>query len=368
MPGTIPARKSWVIDTDQTAGTRNIVTGLRHHRDQDRRECGGIRRRRTGDRRHDDGGNDGNDAETAANMADQRNRKVDDAARQTAGIHQFTGQDEEGNGEQREGIGAGDHVLGDDRRIEHAHVPHQHDAAEHQRKGNGNADGHGAEKRADKNQKCHVSALRKLFDGEIFTGKGGNLVFADLAGQKADHAENAPAPRQEHHQRFDAHMAVFAEGDDRTDEGDPDEEIARQFFRDVDAGIHGVAHDHIDEDHDCHACKKRDENGLEDAVKKIDDFLHLSPPENDPKRREHKEARAQRFKPVDMRVASARSLARDGRYRSPRFARLRINAVVPKVHSGQSDVLVTQLISLPNFGLEISTRSPLAWVKPRPGP
>ena len=148
---------------DETAGARNIVTGLCHHRDEDCGKGCGIGCGRAGNAGHDDGCNDGHDAETATDMTDERDCKVDDAAGQAAGIHQFASQDEKGNGKQGEGVRARDHVLGNDGGVEHAHVPHEHDAAEHQRERDGNANRHGSQQRADKNEKCHgISAPKAV--------------------------------------------------------------------------------------------------------------------------------------------------------------------------------------------------------------
>ncbi len=88
-------------------------------------------------------------------MTDTGDCEIYDAPRQSAGVHQFTGENKERDGEEREGIGARDHVLSDDLGIEHAHVPHEHDAAEHQREGDRHADCHGAEQRNDEDDKGH---------------------------------------------------------------------------------------------------------------------------------------------------------------------------------------------------------------------
>jgi hypothetical protein len=73
-------------------------------------------------------------------------------------------------------------------------------------------------------------------------------------------------------------MAVFTEGQYGADEGQPYEEVSRQFFRDIDAGIHRVTHDNVDEDHDRHAGEQQDENDFENPVKEIDGLLHFPLP------------------------------------------------------------------------------------------
>ena len=92
-------------------------------------------------------------------MTDQRHRQVDDAARQAAGVHELAGKDEEGHRHENEVVGSVDGVLGDQLRIEHSHVQHQRNAANHQGKGDRHAERHGAEQRSEKNGNDHVNLL-----------------------------------------------------------------------------------------------------------------------------------------------------------------------------------------------------------------
>ena len=73
--------------------------------------------------------------------------------RQAADVHDLAGQHEEGHGQQREAVGAVDHVLRQDLRVEHVQVPHQRDAADEQRVGDGHAQRHGAEQRAEEDER-----------------------------------------------------------------------------------------------------------------------------------------------------------------------------------------------------------------------
>ena len=88
---------------------------------------------RARERGHDDRGHDRDIAEAAADVADPGHRHGDDPPRHAAGVHEFAGQHEEGDGHQNEVVGAVDGVLRDQLRIEHVHVQHQCDAADHQR-------------------------------------------------------------------------------------------------------------------------------------------------------------------------------------------------------------------------------------------
>ena len=54
------------------------------------------------------GGDDGHVAQAAADVADQRQREVDDALRQAADVHDLAGQHEERHRQQREAVGAVD--------------------------------------------------------------------------------------------------------------------------------------------------------------------------------------------------------------------------------------------------------------------
>ena len=78
----------------------------------------------------DAGGDDRDVAEAAADVADERQRDVDDALRQAADVHDLAGQHEERHRHQREAVGAVDHVLREDLRVEDVEVPHQRDAAD----------------------------------------------------------------------------------------------------------------------------------------------------------------------------------------------------------------------------------------------
>ena len=88
-------------------------------------------------------------------MADAGNCELDDALGKAAGIHQLAGQNEEGDRQQGKCVSARDHVLGDDLAVEHAHVKHEGNATEHQRKCHRYANGHGTEQRDDKDDKGH---------------------------------------------------------------------------------------------------------------------------------------------------------------------------------------------------------------------
>ncbi|MNL63879.1 hypothetical protein D3C87_1880470 [compost metagenome] len=61
-------------------------------------------------------------------------------------------------------------------------------------------------------------------------------------------------------------MRVFAKRDDGADEGQPDEEVARQLVGYVKAGIEAVSQHDIAEHHDGHAREKQDEQDLEEPV------------------------------------------------------------------------------------------------------
>jgi hypothetical protein len=78
-------------------------------------------------------------------VADQRHGEVHDAPGQAAGVHDLAGQHEEGHGQQRKAVGAVDHVLRQDLRVEHVEVPHQRGAAQQQGERNGHAQRHRAD-------------------------------------------------------------------------------------------------------------------------------------------------------------------------------------------------------------------------------
>ncbi len=88
-------------------------------------------------------------------MANTGNCEVDNTSGQATRIHQLTSQNEERDSQQRECICACNHVLRDDLRIEHVHVPHKSDTTEHKRESDRNADGHSADERSNEYEKSH---------------------------------------------------------------------------------------------------------------------------------------------------------------------------------------------------------------------
>jgi hypothetical protein len=137
------------------------VTGRDHHRHHQCRQRGGIGGGRPGKRRQDAGGEDGDIAEPAAQMADQRHGDVDNARCQSAPVHEFAGEHEERHGHQRETVRAVDDVLRDDLGIEYVEGHHQRDPADEQRIGDGHADRHGAEKREGEDGDGHDRHIPK---------------------------------------------------------------------------------------------------------------------------------------------------------------------------------------------------------------
>ena len=139
-PGKIPARNSFEIETPPATpnSTKPMLGGITgammppaatrpaayillwpaatiigHQQRRQRRGVGGGRARQRG--KHA-GGEDGDVAEAALDMADQRQRDVDDAPGEPAAIHELAGQHEERHRHQRKAVGAVDDVLGDDLR------------------------------------------------------------------------------------------------------------------------------------------------------------------------------------------------------------------------------------------------------------
>ncbi|MNT34513.1 hypothetical protein D3C72_1704990 [compost metagenome] len=88
-------------------------------------------------------------------MPDRCVSHAHDALRQPAGVHQLAGQHEERHRHQRIVVDALQHVLREDLRIEIAQVQHQRDARSEQRKGDGHAERHRAQQRADKDKDSH---------------------------------------------------------------------------------------------------------------------------------------------------------------------------------------------------------------------
>jgi hypothetical protein len=92
-------------------------------------------------------------------MADQREREIDDALGEPAGVHDLSGENEKRHGKQREAVRAVDQVLREDLRIELVEVDHQGDAAGEQREGDRNAERHRPEQRAQEDGDGHSSSF-----------------------------------------------------------------------------------------------------------------------------------------------------------------------------------------------------------------
>ena len=75
-----------------------------------------VATRRAGDRREDHAGEDAGRGKAALDAADHRLGEVDEAPRHAAMGHQIAGEDEEGDRQQREGIEAGEDLLGNDQK------------------------------------------------------------------------------------------------------------------------------------------------------------------------------------------------------------------------------------------------------------
>ena len=140
---------------DQPRRARDVVAGLAHHRDQDRRQRRRVGRRRARQRRHDDRGDDRDVAEAAVAVADQRQREIDDPLGQPAGVHQLAGEQEERDRQQHERVGAVEDLLRDDLAVVDAEVRHQRDAADDQRERDRHADRHGAHQRHEEDGDGH---------------------------------------------------------------------------------------------------------------------------------------------------------------------------------------------------------------------
>jgi hypothetical protein len=179
IPGAMPARKSFEIERPaatpkmmkpidggmigpmmppaamRPGGARPVVASLHHHRIEQRSERGSIRGSGARERGENARRHDHDVAEPALDVAHQRQRHVDDALRQAAGVHDLAGEHEERHRHEREAVGAVDEVLRDDLRIHHVEVIHQGDAADEQRERDRHADRHGTQQREQEDGNGH---------------------------------------------------------------------------------------------------------------------------------------------------------------------------------------------------------------------
>jgi acyl carrier protein phosphodiesterase len=74
-------------------------------------------------------------------------------------------------------------------------------------------------------------------------------------------------------------MPVLLQGDDRAHESHPDEQPARHLFRQGDARVEAIAHDHIAKHQHHHHGQTQGHDDVQDFAKSVDEFLnqHTSP-------------------------------------------------------------------------------------------
>ena len=111
-------RRDHAAGGNQRGRARDVVVGPAHHRNQQRTDGRRVGRRAAGDGRHQYRGEDGHVAQAAPQVAHPGQREVDDALGDAPGVHQLAGQQEEGNRQQREAVGALDHLLRHQGRVE----------------------------------------------------------------------------------------------------------------------------------------------------------------------------------------------------------------------------------------------------------
>ena len=78
-----------------------------------------------------------------------------------------------------------------------------------------------------------------------------------------NHAHLAARIAETGNKGLDAQMRILAADHDGADEGQPDEEEARQLFGDVDSGVEQIAQHDIAEDHDDHGRQEKDHKPLQ---------------------------------------------------------------------------------------------------------
>jgi hypothetical protein len=97
------------------------------------------------------------------NMTQACKREGDDALRQPADIHQFTGEQEERHRQELEVVRADDHVLRHDLAVEIPEPQHERERADDKREGNRHAQRHGSEQGNEENDDRHSSRSLKAW-------------------------------------------------------------------------------------------------------------------------------------------------------------------------------------------------------------
>src|SRR6266566_4309408 len=116
----------------------------------------------------------------------------------------------------------------------------------------------------------------------VMEGQNGLLPAADRQqpvriehqGVAHDEAKQFAAPRQRAHQRVDPEVRVLSQGDDRPQEGKPDQKPAGEFLRGRDAGVECVPQHDIGEDQNDHGSEAERNHDFQDAAIEIDPSSH----------------------------------------------------------------------------------------------
>ena len=106
-------------------------------------------------------------------------------------------------------------------------------------------------------RRCHIPVDHGLLPAALEQQPGG-VEHEDLGD---DQAGALARVRQASDQGIDTEMAMLAQGHDGAQEGQPDEEPARDLLRDRNAGVEGVAQHHVAENENDH---DRQEEGNQD--------------------------------------------------------------------------------------------------------
>ena len=106
-------------------------------------------------------------------------------------------------------------------------------------------------------RRCHIPVDHGLLPTALEQQPGG-VEHEDLSD---DQAGALARIRQASDQGIDTEMAMLAQGHDGAQEGQPDEEPARDLFRDRNAGVEGVTQHHVAENENDH---DRQEQGNQD--------------------------------------------------------------------------------------------------------
>lgn len=153
---------------DDAARTAGLVAHFGHHGQQQAAQGRGFTHGAAHQTGKDHAGDDGGITKTAAHATDHELGQLHHSFGQATLGHDLAGKDKEGDGHEGIVVGPVQHGGGDDHAVPHAGMPHEHDGAQHQHHGDGDAYEQERKEAAKEKKKLHTLQLLADFLLDLF--------------------------------------------------------------------------------------------------------------------------------------------------------------------------------------------------------